>query len=176
MQDFRAFLLLFPTFLWYNISNKYQGAMAVSTSAKEILFRELKDTISQLNIMIASQNQLIASLQESVNAANAREEEYLRNQAALREQIDYLTKKLFGKSSEKRNGPYDGQLSLFDEAEQCNKDQTQERIVEQESIIKEHTRKSKTKLEDKLKGIPVEKIRITLSEDESTCPYCNTSY
>ena len=66
----------------------------MSPSAKDIQFRELKDTISQLNMTIASQNQLIMSLQESINAANAREEAYLRNEAALKEQIDYLTKKL----------------------------------------------------------------------------------
>ena len=35
----------------------------MSTSAKDIQLRELKDTISQLNTTIASQNQLIVSLQ-----------------------------------------------------------------------------------------------------------------
>lgn len=148
----------------------------MSTSAKDIQFRELKDTIAQLNITIASQNQLIVSLQESVNVANAREEEHLRNTAALREQIDYLTKKLFGTSSEKRNDSFDGQLNLFDEAEQSSSDESAKNVADQETVIKEHTRKSKTKLEDKLKGIPVEKVRITLSEEESICPYCNTPY
>lgn len=56
----------------------------MSTSAKDIIFRELNDTISQLNITIASQNQLIVWLQESVNAANAREEGHPRNASALR--------------------------------------------------------------------------------------------
>ena len=64
----------------------------MSPSAKDIQFRELKDTISQLNMTIASQNQLILSLQESINAANVREEAYLKNEAALKAQIDYLTK------------------------------------------------------------------------------------
>ena len=86
----------------------------MSPSAKDIQFRELKDTISQLNMTIASQNQLILSLQESINAANVREEAHLKNEAALKEQIDYLTKKLFGSSSEKRQDMIDGQLGLFD--------------------------------------------------------------
>ena len=144
----------------------------MSTSAKDIQFRELKDTISKLNTMIASQNQLIQSLQESVKAANAREEMLLKNEAALKEQIDYLTKKLFGSSSEKRKDTIDGQLSLFDEAEQCA---TEEVInPKQEEIVKSHTRRAKTKLEDKLKGIPIETVPIELCEEESICPYCNT--
>lgn len=43
-------------------------------------------------------------------------------------------------------------------------------------MIKEHTCKFKTKLEDKLKCIFVEKVRITLTEEESICSYCNTPY
>lgn len=42
---------------------------------KDIQFRELKDTILQLNITIATQTQLIASLQKSLDAANERETE-----------------------------------------------------------------------------------------------------
>jgi len=146
----------------------------VNTSARDLQFRELKDTISQLNITIGSQNKLIVSLQESVTAANAREEEHLRNETALREQIEYLTKKLFGASSEKRTDLIDGQLDLFDEAEQCNTDSATQIVPEQETIVREHTRKPKTTLEEKLKGIPVKKVRIPLSEEESICPYCNT--
>ena len=144
----------------------------MSPSAKDIQFRELKDTISQLNMTIASQNQLIMSLQESINAANAREEAHLKNEAALKEQIDYLTKKLFGSSSERRQDMIDGQLGLFDEAEQSVS--AEAKLPEQETIVKTHTRRTKTKLEDKLKGIPVEQVRIELPEDERICPYCNT--
>ena len=68
----------------------------MNQSAKDIQFRELKDTISQLKTTIASQNQLIQSLQKAVEAAGVRE-------ANLNEQIEYLTKKLFGSSSEKRS-------------------------------------------------------------------------
>ena len=145
----------------------------MSPSAKDIQFRELKDTISQLNMTIASQNQLIMSLQESINTANAREEAHLKSEAALKEQIDYLTKKLFGSSSERRHDMIDGQLGLFDEAEQYASEEAD--IPEQETIVKTHTRRAKTKLEDKLKGIPLEQVRIELSEDERICPYCNTS-
>ena len=52
---------------------------------------ELKDTVKELNNTIKNLNALI-------EAANKREEEYLQKEQTLQEQIDYLTKKLFGKS------------------------------------------------------------------------------
>ena len=52
---------------------------------KDIQFRELKDTISQLNITIAAQTQLISSLQKSLDAANEREAEQSKQNAALKE-------------------------------------------------------------------------------------------
>ena len=75
-------------------------------SAKDDLrFLELKDTISQLNITISSQNELIKSLNQTI--------------AGLNEQVEYLKKKLYGSSSEKRSkgGDVEGQLSLFDDIE-----------------------------------------------------------
>lgn len=146
----------------------------MNTSAKEIKFRELKDMITQLNTTIASQNQLIISLQKSIDDAASREKEHLQNEDNLRQQIDYLTKKLFGSSSEQRNNSIEGQLSLFDEAEQSAQDVDQE--PKQETIVKEHKRKSKTLLSEKLKGIPVEKVRITLSEEERICSHCGNLY
>ena len=62
---------------------------------------ELKDTIKELNKTISNLNSLI-------DAANKREEEHLKREQALQEQIDYLTKKLFGRSSEKRSDDIEG--------------------------------------------------------------------
>ena len=39
------------------------------------------------------------------------------HEAVLQEQVDYLTKKLFGTSSEKTHSDIPGQLNLFNEAE-----------------------------------------------------------
>lgn len=75
-------------------------------SAKgDLRFFELRDTISPLNNTINSQNELIKSL--NITIAN------------LNEQVEYLKKKLYGSSSEKRNrsGDIEGQLSLFDDIE-----------------------------------------------------------
>ena len=62
----------------------------MARDTKDIQFRELKDTISQLNTTIAAQTQLITSLQKSLDAANEREAEQTKQLAAFKEQIDYL--------------------------------------------------------------------------------------
>ena len=144
----------------------------MARDTKELQFRELKDTISQLNITITAQTQLIASLQKSLDAANEREAEQSKQLAAFKEQIDFLTKKLFGASSERRMDDVEGQLHLFNEAETLQKEAVM--IPDIESTVKAHTRKAKTTLEEKIKGIPVEEILVDLSEEEKICPQCNT--
>lgn len=144
----------------------------MARDTKELQFRKLKDTISQLNITIAAQTQLIASLQKSLDAANEREAEQSKQLAAFKEQIDFLTKKLFGTSSERRMDDVEGQLHLFNEAETLQKEAVM--IPGIESTVKAHTRKAKTTLEEKIKGIPVEEILVDLREEEKICPQCNT--
>ena len=77
---------------------------------KDSRIMEYKDTISQLNMTIRSQNELIDSLRQTIASNN-------EAMAVLNEKVDYLTKKLFGTSSEKSKN-VEGQLSLFNEAEQ----------------------------------------------------------
>ena len=79
-------------------------------SARDIQMRELKDTISELN-------KLIKTLQQTIEAANAREAALCQERDNLKEQMDYLTKRLFGASSEKGKCDIPGQLNLFNEAE-----------------------------------------------------------
>ena len=76
---------------------------------KDSRIMEYKDTISQLNMTIRSQNELIDSLRQTIASNN-------EAMAVLNEKVDYLTKKLFGTSSEKSKN-VEGQLSLFNEAE-----------------------------------------------------------
>jgi transposase/uncharacterized coiled-coil protein SlyX len=137
----------------------------LAAGAKDIQFRELKDMISQLNTTIASQNQLIQSLQKTIAAGNNRE-------ANLQEQINYLTRKLFGTSSEKSKADFPNQFTLFDEQEE---EQTSIVIEAETVVVKEHTRKAKTTNDEKLKGISVEEQVIDeLSPEEKTCPVCGT--
>ena len=134
----------------------------MASSAKDIQLRELKDTISQLKTMVSEQTELIKSLRLIIDEKSSHEK-------ALQEQVDYLTKKLFGSSSERRSNDIPGQQNLFDEAEV-----EQDPSLLEETVIKEHTRKKKATHEDLFKGLKVEKVVIPLPEEEQICPVCGT--
>ena len=142
-------------------SDPRRGTMA--SCAKDIQLRELKDTISQLKTMISEQTELIRSLRLIIDEKSSREK-------ALQEQVDYLTKKLFGSSSERRTDDIPGQQTLFDEAEMEHAPS----FPEEETVIREHTRKKKASHEDLFKGLKVEKVVIPLSEEDRSCPVCGT--
>ena len=78
----------------------------MASSAKDIQLRELKDTITQLKTMISEQTELIRSLRLVIDEKTSHEK-------ALQEQVDYLTKKLFGSSIERRSDDIPGQQRLL---------------------------------------------------------------
>lgn len=125
----------------------------MASSAKDIRLRELKDTISQLNTMVPEQTELIKSLRLMIDEKSSREK-------VLQEQIDYLTKKLLGSSSERRSDDISGQQNLFDEVE-IEQDPS---LLEEETVIREHTCKKKAVHDDLFKGLKVEKVVILLPE------------
>ena len=135
----------------------------MASSAKDIQLRESKDTISQLKTMLAEQTELIKSLRLMIDEKSSHEK-------ALQEQVDYLTKKLFGSSSEKRSDDVPGQQNLFDEAE-VEQDAS---LLEEETVIREHIRKKKATHEDLFKGLQVEKVISPLPEEDQICPVCGT--
>ena len=67
--------------------------------------------------MIIQLNKTILSLQQTIENFNTKEAALLQEIQTLREQNDYLIKKLFGKSSEKNQWAVEGQIGLFNEAE-----------------------------------------------------------
>ena len=72
----------------------------MARDTKELLFRELKDTISQLNITISEQSNLIKNLQQMLEertAADAKKDQIIAN---LEAQLAFLKQKLFGSTSE----------------------------------------------------------------------------
>jgi len=135
----------------------------MASSVKDIQLRELKDTISQLKTMVSEQTELIKSLRFIIDEKSSHEK-------VLQEQVDYLTKKLFGSSSERSSGDIPGQQNLFDEAEM----EQDPCLPEEESMIREHTRKKKGTYKELFKGIPVEKVVIPLPEKDQVCPVCGT--
>lgn len=135
----------------------------MTSSAKDLQLRELKDTVSQLKTMVSEQTELIKSLRLIID-------EKSNHEKVLQEQADYLAKKLFGSSSERRSDDIPGQQNLFDEAE-AEQDSS---LLEEETIIREHTRKKKATHAELFKGLPVEKVVIPLPEKEQICSVCGT--
>lgn len=90
----------------------------------------------------------------------------------LRQQIEYLTKKLFGTSSEKRKD-IDGQLNLFDEAGQ-EADPTWEQELPDDITVPEHKRKARRTHADLFKNVPSCDEILSLPEEERNCPTCGT--
>ena len=105
---------------------------------KDARLMEYKDMISQLNMTVKSQNEIILSLRDTI--------------ASNQEQIEYLTKKLFDTSSEKTKN-LEGQYNLFDEAEQ-EAVSTDEIEIAESVPVKEHTRKAKSRQADVFKDVP----------------------
>ena len=129
---------------------------------------ELKDAIKELNKTVKNLNTLLES-------ANKREEEHIKREQVLQEQIDFLTKKLFGRSSERRNDQVDGQMSFSDFFNEPELEKTDPDPGEEEFItVEKHTRKKKTTMEEKFAGIPTEKVYLDVDEDKRVCPECGT--
>lgn len=122
---------------------------------------EYKDTISQLNMTIRSQNELIDSLRQTIASNN-------EAMAVLNEKVDYLTRKLFGTSSEKPKD-VEGQLSLFNGAEQEASPAGEQA---EEAIARGHARKAKSTHADIFKGVPARDEVIPLSEGQRYYAEC----
>ena len=134
-------------------------------NSKDSKILAYKDMINQLNKTISTQTELIQSLQKTLEADRLEKEN-------LHQQIEYLTKKLFGTSSEKRKD-IDGQLNLFDEAEQ-EADPTWEQELSDDITVPEHKRKARRTHADLFKNVPSCDEIISLPEEERNCPTCGT--
>ena len=135
----------------------------MASSAKDIQLRELKDTISQLKTMVSEQTEMMKSLRLIIDEKSSHEK-------AIQEQVDYLTKKLFGSSSERRADDIPGQQNLFDEAEM----EQNPSLLEEETVIKEHTQKRRPRMKISSKALRLKKVVLPLPEEEKICPVCGT--
>ncbi len=142
----------------------------MANSAKDSQLIELKDTISKLN-------KLIETLQQTLDNTNALLQSTANERDNYKEQVEYLTRKLFGSSSEKRNHNIEGQLSLFDDFEAEASLNPSDYESDAESIANEliadsksKPRKSRLTNDERFKGIPVKKEY--LEPDSKICPDC----
>ena len=147
----------------------------MDNDAQELLFRELKDTISQLNATILELKAQLAAKDQELKAQLAAKDQELANK---QEQIDYLANKVFGRSSEKHNSEFPGQLSLFDdlfnEAEAEADPSLKEPEAEEEVVVKSHTRKKRATQEELYGNLPTQKVVHELPEKEQYCETCGT--
>ena len=81
----------------------------MASGAKDIQFRELKDIISQLNMTIRTQNDLIISLQKMLEERNAQDDEKDRIISNLQAQLEYFKQTLFAMKRYGQNSVIPGQ-------------------------------------------------------------------
>lgn len=144
------------------------------TSPRDLQFIELKDTISQLNNTIRSQNLLIESLQKMLEERNAKDDAKDRIIADLEAQLAYFKQKLFGSTSESRKVDFEGQLSLFDNLEDKPVVPIEPEYVEVKGYTKQ--RKAKPTYEEMFENLPVEQCIVdTLSDEDKICGICGTT-
>lgn len=139
----------------------------MANSAKDLQLRELKDTISELN-------KTVTLLQETIGVLNKQLAASQQERDNLKQQVDYLTKKLFGRSSEKRKEAIPGQMNLFNEAEEL---QDEKAAAAEEEFIKGYKRKRKPKATqaEQFEGLPVETVYLDLPDGKKNCPNCGSS-
>ena len=103
---------------------------------------------------------------------NKQAEAYMTELRLLREQVEYLTKKLFGRSSEK-SVDLDGQLDLFhDDASFKTAETTEEKTVVEEIHYK-RTKRVGYKAE-LTKHLPIKEIHCKLDGKDCTCDWCTS--
>lgn len=135
----------------------------MAASAKDLLIRELKDSISE-------QRQMNNTLRIALDNSNSQVSELTVQIKLLNEQLEYMKRKLFGTSSEKRTPETDGQLNLFEEPEREMPDD----LPKAETLVKSHVRKPKATFEEKTKNLPVERVEVPLAEENQVCSVCGT--
>lgn len=147
----------------------------MASSARDIQFKELKDTVSQLNTTIRTQNDLITSLQKMLEERNAKEDEKDRVIANLQAQLEYFKQKLFGSSSEKRND-LPGQLNLFSDA--TSEEEPLPELIEAEFFevkADKKRRKPKANYDEMFANLPFRREEVdTLTGEEKLCLVCGT--
>lgn len=141
----------------------------MAQSAKDIQLRELKDLVNELK----ETTKLLRKTLEDVQKEKAAIQQERDN---FKEQVDYLTKKLFGSSSEKGACDIPGQMNLFNEAESEMDPaaETSDRLAATEKPEKAEKpdRKKRSTNEERLKGIPVKKVMPEPDATDLTCSKC----
>ena len=138
----------------------------MAQSAKDIQLRELKDLVNELKETTNLLRKTLEDVQKEKVAIQQERDNF-------KEQVDYLTKKLFGSSSEKGACDIPGQMNLFNEAESEMDPaaETSNQLVATEKAEKPDRKKRSTN-EERFKGIPVKKVMLEPDATNLTCSKC----
>ena len=154
-------------------------------TGQDIRFMEMKDAINKLNNKVESLTKSFeetkareAEKDQTIEKLRALDSEKDQTIANLKEKVEYLTKKLFGKKSEKSDD-VPGQMDLFNEAEEEYIPSVPEQAglpedkeCQDSSGSKE--RKKKQSNQEKYKNCRQTKKYLDVNEDQRTCPACGT--
>ena len=126
------------------------------------LLKEYEERIAQL----LRDNE---ALQKTNDQLLEQTRELNQNVANLTETVEYLTRKLFGKSREKTEDP--NQLNFFNEAEVTADEASPEPSVEEVKGY-QRERKPKSTRKDSYDGLPAREVLCELSRKDRICPLC----
>ena len=130
----------------------------------------LIEQVASQNTQVANQNEQISFLSTQNAQLQKQNEIQINELRLLREQIEYLTKKLFGNSTEKSD-KLNGQVDLFEDEESFRLAET----TEEKTIIEEIKYKRKKRVGYKAeltKDLRVEEVHCKLSGDDCLCDWC----
>ena len=134
-------------------------------SSRALQQRELLDTIKELRAVIEDLRKALAESQE--------------REKNLQEQIAVMTKRMFGRSSEKHMAQSEGQIDFFNEIEmEADRTPAEENPFEEEWVEEpgSGTKKAKkrTPRKEMFRNCPVEENVIELPLEERKCDSCGT--
>jgi len=130
----------------------------------------LMEQVAQQNKQAAHQNDQIVFLSTQNTQLQKQNEIQINELRLLREQIEYLTKKLFGRSSEKSDH-LDGQVDLFEDEESFRLAET----TEEKTVVEEIKYKRRKRIGYKAeltKNLRVEEVHCELNGEDCHCDWC----
>ena len=143
----------------------------MAQNAKDIQLRDLKDLLNELR----ETNKLLRKTLEETRKEKAVLQQERDN---FKEQVDYLTKKLFGSSSEKGTCEIPVQMHFFNEAENEMdlaaeaEDALAATGLPEKTDPEKPAKKRRSTNEERFKGIPVKKVYLEPSAEELICSKC----
>lgn len=129
-------------------------------------------TGNEMALLLKSMVEHLQKENEELRKTNQEQLEQMKqlNQsiANLTETVEYLKRKLYGRSSEKTPDP--DQLNFFNEAEAFADPAAPEPT--EEELVKGYKRKEKSTREDCYGDLPVHEVLCSVREEDKTCPLC----